>query len=770
MRTFQIHFEGQVQGVGFRPHVFQLASKMDLRGVIANGTDGVTIVVNGTKRECYTFYHELIFAPPANAIITKSSIEEIADQYFENFSILESTADAKPTLMVTPDLAMCEPCRQELHDSANRRYHYAFTTCLNCGPRYSIMERLPYDRENTVMNKFTMCSPCDNEYHNPLDRRHHSQTNSCSDCAIQMSLVDAEGKNLQFTQESIVADAVDLLRRGKIVAVKGIGGFLLMCDAGNSATVRTLRERKHRPTKPFAVLYPDLAMIKRDLFVSDAEEKTLTSKESPIVLLAVRPYLGSKLPLEQIAPGLNKVGVMLPYAPLFELLASKFGRPLIATSANVSRSPIVYTNEKAIEDLNGIADYFLLHNREIVVPQDDSVVQFAASGKSIFLRRSRGYAPTYLPRPFDEPASALAMGSDMKSAFSLNDEGRLFVSQYLGDLESFDTQHAFHHTLSHLLALQQARPSRILVDQHPHYFSTELGKSIAEDLGVPLESIQHHQAHFCAVLAENKLLEDKEGTLGVIWDGTGWGEDKAVWGGEFFTYKSHHIERIGHLDYFDHLLGDKMSLEPRISALSLGGRRKEAEALLKPKFSSKEWELYRKILSQDKLPQTSSMGRLFDAVASLLGVCDQSSYEGEAALLLESLASREAGLNLSPWTIDEHEPFTDEIIKNVIANLQDQVSRHEIAYQFHLTLVDWVALVATRQRSKKIAFSGGVFQNALLVDMLEQQLGNQFELFFHQQLSPNDENISFGQLAFLYVQNKKASKGEVPEEFEVVLK
>ncbi|MGE0589106.1 MAG: acylphosphatase, partial [Cyclobacteriaceae bacterium] len=307
MRTFQIHFEGQVQGVGFRPHAFQLASKMDLTGSISNGTDGVTIIVNGTKRDCYSFYHDLLFAPPSNAIITRSSIEEITDQHFESFSIVESTAEAKPTLMVTPDLAMCESCRSELHDPTNRRHHYAFTTCLNCGPRYSIMEHLPYDRENTAMKDFYLCSPCDNEYHNPLDRRHHSQTNSCPDCAIQLSLLDAEGKSLQFTQETIIKDAVDLLRRGKIIAVKGIGGFLLMCDAGSSATVRMLRERKHRPTKPFALLYPSLAMAKRDLLVGDVEEKALTSKESPIVLLPVNARFNSKMPLEQIAPGLNKI-------------------------------------------------------------------------------------------------------------------------------------------------------------------------------------------------------------------------------------------------------------------------------------------------------------------------------------------------------------------------------------------------------------------------------------------------------------------------------
>ncbi|MGE0587310.1 MAG: hypothetical protein AB7O48_01945 [Cyclobacteriaceae bacterium] len=363
----------------------------------------------------------------------------------------------------------------------------------------------------------------------------------------------------------------------------------------------------------------------------------------------------------------------------------------------------------------------------------------------------------------------MAMGSDMKSAFALNDEGRIFVSQYLGDLESFDTQRAFQHTLDHLMNLQQAKPKQILVDQHPLYFSTELGRSLSEELRIPLQSIQHHHAHFCAVLAENGLLDEKENVLGVIWDGTGWGEDKAIWGGEFFTYKNYITERVGHLDYFSLLMGDKMPLEPRISALSLTGKFEQAIEILKPKFSSQEWELYNKMLSRNKLPQTSSVGRLFDGVASLLGVCDHSTYEGEGALLVESLATRATDQNLSAWLIDESHSFTDQIIKHVIADVSRKVSRQEIAYKFHLTLVNWVARIASQQNVKKIAFSGGVFQNVLLVSLLEEQLANQFELFFHQKLSPNDENIGFGQLAFLHIQNLKNSKVEVPEEFEVVI-
>lgn len=770
MRTFHIHFGGQVQGVGFRPYVFERASQMGLTGTVSNGNDGVSIFVNGTKKDCFQFYHELLLSPPANARITDHSLEEVADKEFESFSILPSTTESKPSLVLTPDLAMCSRCKEELHDTSNRRYQYAFTTCLHCGPRYSIIQRLPYDRENTTMNSFAMCNQCDGEYYNPLDQRHYSQTNSCPDCEITMSLLDENGKKITSSSNQVIDEVVELINSGAIIALKGIGGFLLVCDASAPKTIVTLRERKHRPSKPFALLYPTIQMLKRDTCVSPDEERALTSKESPIVLLKMRSSFKSRFAHKLIAPHLSKIGVMLPYAPMLELIMSRLNKPVIATSANVSNSPILYTNAKAIKDLNGVADYFVVNNRDIVVPQDDSVSQFTPSGRAIFLRRSRGYAPAYLPNPFNEKEATLAMGGDLKSAFALNDNERLFVSQYLGDLESFDTQESYQHTLNHLLNLFDIRLQQIIVDKHPHYFSTALGRKLSEETGAELSFVQHHHAHFAAVLAENNLLAEKEGVLGVIWDGTGWGDDEAIWGGEFLEYSDFTIARLDHLTYLDHLLGDKMSLEPRISAFSLCKSIAGAEAFLKDKFTEREWSLYSQLARQPHLTQTSSMGRLFDGVASLLGLCDKSSYEGEAALYLESAAQSANATLISPWYFGKDGFTTEKLLHHVITDLRNKIPKEDIAYRFHLALVDWVESIALLHNQSRIAFSGGVFQNALLVELLTVQLSRKFELYFHQQLSPNDECIGFGQLAFAHIKRLRLVHTDIPEEFEMVLK
>jgi hydrogenase maturation protein HypF len=541
--------------------------------------------------------------------------------------------------------------------------------------------------------------------------------------------------------------------------VKGIGGYLLICDATNPSAVATLRERKHRPSKPFALMYPNLEILKKDAHVSEAEAAAFTSIESPIVLCQLQESPASGIVVRGISPHLNRIGAMQPYTPLMELILSKWQKPIVATSGNLSGSPIFFEDEKAMANLGHFVDAFLVNNREILVPQDDSVVQFTATHQQrIVLRRSRGFAPTYIHRGFPGlRASILAMGADLKSTFSLQHAGNTYVSQYLGDLESYDTQENFSKTLQQVVHLLDARPDRVVVDMHPAYFSTGKGKALAESEGIKWMEVQHHIAHFAAVLAENELLGSEEPVLGVIWDGTGWGEDGNIWGGEFFRFENGNFERLKHLNYFPHFLGDKMSREPRLSAMALCHDLPEAAPFLRPHFEDREWVFYKKILARaDHHLLTSSMGRLFDGVAALLGLQSKSSFEGEAAMRLEALAEsgarsggdRSKGI---PWGKSPPDLSRVAILKNILSDLQAGVDKREIAFKFHLALARWVGEMAAQHGVKRLAFSGGVFQNALLTDLIVNELGENYNLFFHKELSPNDECISFGQLAVSFL-------------------
>jgi hydrogenase maturation protein HypF len=753
MASLHLHIEGQVQGVGFRPHVYHLAKARGLLGWVSNGADGVHIEVQGSRQNIADFTQELLSNPPARSIITGHRTAWLAktETNFSDFSIRESSAPGKATVMLTPDIALCETCREELHRPGWRQ-GYAFTTCTHCGPRYSIMEQLPYDRHTTTMRTFAMCSACRQEYDNPHDRRHFSQTNSCPQCAIELTVTDAAGQTQATEAASWVAFVQHQLAAGRIVAVKGIGGYLLMADATQEAAIATLRLRKQRPAKPFALLYPHLNALRRDAAVSAQAEAALCSPVAPIVLLPLLSNPASGLRAEAIAPGLRHIGAMLPYAPLLELLMQGLEHPIVATSGNISGSPIFFQDGEAAARLNTIADFFLMHNREIVVPQDDSVWQFAPlSGRRTVLRRSRGMAPAFLPNTLPPPpAATLAMGADLKSAFAFAHEQNLFVSQYLGDLEDYETQKNFQRTLNGLLRVLQEQPARVLIDTHPAYHSSLLGLQLGKRWNCPVEGVQHHCAHFAAVLAENQLLEETEPVLGVVWDGTGWGDDGHLWGGEFFVYNRGRIERVHHLPYFDHWLGDKASREPRLSALGLCKNNPQADALLRDKFSAEEWKIYKQLAHQPHALQTSSMGRVFDAAAAILGVCDRASYEGEAAMKLEALA-RGAYANTvpAPQNFNLNETMT-QMVSDVLAG----APREQLAFQFHTALANWVWHVAETFCVTKIAFSGGVFQNALLVDLLGRQPHGGYTLYWHRQLSPNDECIAFGQLAWQALQRE----------------
>ncbi|NJL14004.1 MAG: carbamoyltransferase HypF [Microscillaceae bacterium] len=502
--TYLIQLRGQVQGVGFRPFVYQLAHRLGLTGWVSNTLEGLKVVLNACPEEARHFYELLLSKAPAQARITQHTFQIIDYQCFEDFKIIESASEGTPNLLISPDFALCQQCEAELFEIHNRRYGYVFLTCTQCGPRYSILEQLPYDRPHTAMQAFAQCPTCTQEYQNLQDRRYFSQTNSCADCGLTMRLFDSQGEEKSFaTPQTLLDFVVGQLRAGQIVALKGIGGYLLLADATSAETIRTLRQRKNRPHKPFAVLYADEEALRRELVVSDLAWAHLQSAAAPIVLLPLAP--AHSLAQAEIAPSLDKIGVMRPYAPLLAWLGRELGKPLVATSANLSQSPLVYEDAIAQTHLRRLADWVLSHNRAIVFPQDDSVLQISDfEAQPVFLRRARGYAPTFLyDGPLEPGASVLAVGAMLKSTFTLQHQGQLYVSQYLGDLQSYDTQARFETVLHRLCQVLQARPQLVLRDAHPGYPNSAWAEAFAQSQGIPCRAILHHEAHFGAVLAEN---------------------------------------------------------------------------------------------------------------------------------------------------------------------------------------------------------------------------------------------------------------------------
>jgi hydrogenase maturation protein HypF len=767
LKTWHIHITGLVQGVGFRPFVYLLAHSLQLKGWVNNTSDGVHIEFNADHHQALAFKNSIQEQAPHLSIITSINMQEALPQSFTKFEIVHSTALEKADLLISPDFALCDSCREEIKASQNRRYNYAFTTCTYCGPRYSIIEYLPYDRPGTTMAPYAQCPDCNFEYNNPEDRRYFSQTNSCHSCGVSMRLHTSNGALLSASQSEIVDLAIEAWRAGKIVAIKGIGGYLLTCDARNEAAITELRKRKQRPSKPFALMCPGRESLSDIVRCTDEDWAALSGVVAPIVLLPITEEGYHKLATHAIAPRLKKLGVMLPYTPLYEMLLKAYGKTIIATSGNISQSPIVYQDEQSVESLGTVADLILSNDRVILTPQDDSVLRFSPFyHQKIVLRRSRGMAPTYLTKGLSLPEkSILAMGGMLKSTFSLLHAQRLYISQYLGNVMYYDTQIHYWQTLEHLQQVLGAKPEVILTDQHEEYPSTAMGRKIAKEQKIPMIMVQHHLAHFSAILGEHHLLDTKATILGVIWDGTGLGLDHQIWGGEFFTYSQYQFERFTHFRYFDHLLGDKMAEEPRISALSVCKGMPDGLSLLQEKFTTVEWNVYQKLLGKEQKLKTSSVGRLFDAAAAVLGVCDKQTYEGEAAILLEQLALsyfERTGLDIpanylhpGAWTtpVDAR-----NIFEQLISAMKQGAAVDQLAAEFHLFLVATIKSIAQKRGVKYIACSGGVFQNALLVDLMIHHLGGSYTLYFHQQLSPNDENIAFGQQMWYHISQLKAKK------------
>lgn len=759
MTWLRIHIEGIVQGVGFRPFVYKLAHKLAIKGTVCNGVDGVHIEAGGTPEQLDKFIQMLRVDVPQESRITKFTIEETSPQEKSNFRITESNAIGSPSLLITPDLGLCEQCKAEIYDPDNRRYNYPFTTCTHCGPRYSIIQSLPYDRPLTSMRVFEMCPTCESEYNNPLNRRHFSQTNSCPECTIPIRLITNQGLTLASDWREALKQLVTKLNAGEIVAIKGIGGYLLITDATNKNAIQKLRERKHRPTKPFALMYPDVETLQQDTILSETEKLAFISIQSPIVLARIKEERKSGVCLEEIAPGLNHIGAMQPYTALFDLLLKAFGKPVIATSGNASGSPILYEDEKALDSLKEIADVFLIHDRAIQIAQDDSVVRFTKSDQRIVIRRSRGYAPTFVNDFFSEPQeSVLAMGADMKSAFALHVNGRVYTSQYLGDLESYESQESYRKALKHMLHLLRVIPERIIIDSHPNYFSSRLGRELADSWQIPVQEVQHHKAHAYAVLAENDKLQTPDRVLCVVWDGTGFGDDKQIWGGEFFDYDNHQLERLAHFSNIPVWQGDIMAKQPRLSALYLC-KDFLTNTDLKKLFTESEWLYFSKLVQTKPAIHTSSVGRLFDAVAALLELCTHNTFEGEASMLLETIATN--GHCVEHYSVKWVNNKIDSVnlIEQIVTDLKFNIPNNQIAYKFHAYLADVISEVIDQYNFKQVALSGGVFQNALLVDLIGKKFSPSTRIFIHKELSPNDENIATGQLAYVADKLKKELEG-----------
>jgi hydrogenase maturation protein HypF len=761
-RRLALSVSGSVQGVGFRPFVYRLATELQLTGWVLNSAQGVFIEVEGKESALAQFRVRLERETPPQASIQRLSYETLPPAGYTNFEIRQSKQDGPKTTLVLPDVATCPDCLAEIFDPEDRRYGYPFTNCTNCGPRYSIIEGLPYDRAQTSMRGFTMCPRCQTEYEDPTNRRFHAQPNACPTCGPQLAFWDSNGILLAEREVALRA-AADALRSGWIIAVKGMGGFHLFGDARSGETVEQLRRRKHRPSKPLAIMLPNLEEVERHCELSPQERVLLSSSAAPIVLLRRRDAdsyasTASSTPIAgNVAPGNRYLGVMLPYTPLHHLLMAKVGFPLIATSGNLSDEPICTDETEALERLHGIADFFLVHNRPIVRSVDDSVAQVVGGDLQI-LRRSRGYAP--LPLAVDHPpqTSILAVGAHLKNTVALSKGEHIFLSQHIGDLETPQSYAAFRHTVESLCRLYGAEPETIACDAHPDYLSSQYAVQLAAERNLPLRKVQHHYAHVLACMAEHKL---KPPVLGLSWDGTGYGEDGTIWGGEFLLVTETGYERVAHLRPFPLPGGDAAVREPRRSAIGLlyerfGDRLFEWEQL--PFLHAFSWEDRRvlRLMLKRKLNTvyTSSMGRLFDGVAALLDIHPIADFEGEAAMALQFAA--ETVSTTERYEIAVHDPVQPKdpmvldwapMIDAILADRWQGVGTGEIAARFHNTLVQVAVNIAQRIGAQQVVLTGGCFQNKLLSESLMAQLSaTGHQPFCHRQVPPNDGGIALGQV------------------------
>ncbi|MFB2917460.1 carbamoyltransferase HypF [Aerosakkonema funiforme] len=764
----EIRVRGIVQGVGFRPTVYRLAKLCSLRGEVWNDGEGVLIRIVGTAEAVETFIDQLQKECPPLAKIEAIARSPLSHPpTYTDFTITQSISNQVKT-SITPDAATCPECKAEIFDPFSHWYRYPFTNCTHCGPRLSIVRAIPYDRRNTSMANFPMCSDCAKEYADVTNRRFHAQPVACHICGPKVWLKRADGKPIVSDMFSMLddVDAVcTLLQRGEIVAIKGIGGIHLACDATNETAVQKLRERKHRYHKPFALMAKNLEIIEKYCFINELEKELLQSAAAPIVLLQLRDKTEetTKPIAASVAPNIKSLGFMLPYTPLHHLILRRMERPIVLTSGNISDEPQCISNEIAKDKLSQIADYFLLHNREIVNRVDDSVVKVVENRLQI-LRRARGYAPApiRLPSGFEEAPPILAMGSELKNTFCLLRGGEAILSQHLGDLENAAALTAYRETLELYLHLFEHKPEAIALDLHPEYLSTKLGKELGVDR---IYSIQHHHAHIAACMAENGINLETKPILGIVLDGLGYGENGTLWGGEFLLADYRSYQRLATFKPVAMLGGEQAIYQPwRNTYAHLMAGFNWDEFVVKYReleivnFLDRQPRslLNQMLVKRINSPLASSAGRLFDAVAAALGICrDSASYEGQGAIELEALVDN----------IDEETAYPFEIIpapisyleprpmwQALLTDLQTGVSQSAIATRFHLGLAKAIASMVVRLREThsftQVALTGGVFQNQVLLEQVSKQLTVMgLTVLTHSFVPANDGGLSLGQVA-----------------------
>ncbi len=783
----KLSVRGVVQGVGFRPFVYRLAHDHNLTGWVLNHSGGVEIEVEGPRLALEAFVHDLTAEAPPLARIVAVEVTDAPPQGYAGFEIRHSVAEEGRYQLISPDIATCADCRRELLDPGDRRYRYPFTNCTNCGPRFTIIRDIPYDRPLTTMQPFAMCPDCQREYDDPLDRRFHAQPNACPECGPQVWLEETGASRHLARRDEAVRLAGQMLAEGKILAIKGLGGFHLACDATNAGAVQTLRGRKGRPAKPLAVMMATMDDVRCHCTVSGEEEELLTSQQCPIVLLQWRD---DSSVVRDVAPHNLYLGVMLPYTPLHHILLHDVDRPLVMTSGNLSEEPIAQTNDEARRRLGHLADAFLMHNRDIYARYDDSVL-FSAQGtrdkgrgkasapsKVQPVRRSRGYAPFPVRLPF-EIRQILAVGAELKNSFCLTRDDFAFLSQHIGDMENLETLEHFEASITLLQHLFRIEPELVAYDLHPDYFATKYANQQMNKRATPQHmsgiGIQHHHAHIAACLADNGWTVDDGPVIGVAWDGTGYGLDGTIWGGEFFVGDYRGFQRAAHLEYLPMPGGDTAILNPWRLALAyvytLTG-----ESIALSGISQQEVRIARQQLDRRlNTPLTSAAGRLFDAIAALVGVRQRVTYEAQAAIELEMLATRWAAVEVgdnrpeteSPAYAFDLEPGGDgmvvrlqKLLEGVQADVAAGMSPAEIGWKFHQALAEMIVSVcqhiaadADRPPTGKatVALSGGCFQNRLLLSLTIPRLEQAgFRVLHHRQVPCNDGGISLGQAALAH--------------------
>lgn len=753
----RLRVDGVVQGVGFRPYVHRLATGAGLTGLVGNDAHGVFVEVQGASGAVDRFVADLPAQAPPLAHVERVRVQALAPIEEGDFRIVASVGGSAHDVLVAPDTATCDDCLVEVQDPADRRYRYPFTNCTNCGPRYTIVTDVPYDRPATTMAGFAMCPACEAEYHDPADRRFHAQPVCCPACGPSLRLVDADGGSLSGDPVEVTADR---LRGGAVVAVKGLGGYHLAVDATSADATATLRARKHREDRPFAVMVADLDAARALCTLGAEEEALLRSPERPIVLARRRPDAGSALAVAPaVAPGTDWLGVMLPYTPVHHLLLEAMGRPLVMTSGNRSDEPIAHRDDDAFTRLPGVAEAFLTHDRPIHTRVDDSVVR-VVDGAPMPVRRSRGFVPRPVTLHGGTPLHVLAVGAELKNTVCLARDDRAFVSHHVGDLENAETLAAFHHAVAHVARLFDVHPAVVAHDLHPEYLSTKHAVELAEaDPSLQLVGVQHHHAHVASCLVDNGVDGP---VVGVALDGLGYGDDGTLWGGEVLVADLRSARRVAHLDGVPMPGGAAAIREPwrmAVAHLDAAGLDVGATAV-----ASRHPDRWRPVLQMARqgtnAPTTSSMGRLFDAVASLVGLYDTVTFEGQAATALEQVADpHERGSYPVGWSAgvggDHGAPGRvrgADLVRAVAADLGAGVPVATIAARFHNAVVDVVVetckQVGELEGLTTVALSGGVFQNLWLVEGVRARLATAgFDVLTHRQVPCNDGGISLGQAA-----------------------